>query len=158
MDLLRKSGKPLFMAVNKIDTPKSEPLVADFYAMGVEELYPISAEHGTGVAELLDALYPLMSPKTDDATIEIPKIAVVGRPNVGKSTFINTLLGESRLIVSDVPGTTRDSIDTLVRHKESDYLFIDTAGIRRRGKIDPGIERYSVARAMRSLGRRTSQY
>ena len=153
MDLLRKSGNPLFLAVNKIDTPKSEPLVADFYAMGVEELYPISAEHGTGVAELLDALYPLMSPKTDDATIEIPKIAVVGRPNVGKSTFINTLLGQTRLVVSDVPGTTRDSIDTLVHHKESDYLFIDTAGIRRRGKIDPGVERYSVARAMRSLGR-----
>jgi GTP-binding protein len=153
MDLLRKSGNALFLAVNKIDTPKSEPLVADFYAMGVDELYPISAEHGTGVAELLDALYPLMSPKTDDATIEPPKIAVVGRPNVGKSTFINTLLGQTRLIVSDVPGTTRDSIDTLVRHKETDYLFIDTAGIRRRGKIDPGIERYSVARAMRSLGR-----
>ena len=154
MDLLRKSGKPVFPAANKIDTPKSEPLIGDFYALGVEEIYPISAEHGTGVAELLDALYPLMSPGTEDArSIEIPKIAVVGRPNVGKSTFINTLLGETRLVVSDVPGTTRDSIDTLVRHKESDYLFIDTAGIRRRGKIDPGVERYSVARAMRSLGR-----
>ena len=154
MDLLRKSGKPVFPAANKIDTPKSEPLIGDFYALGVEEIYPISAEHGTGVAELLDALYPLMSPATEDArSTEIPKIAVVGRPNVGKSTFINTLLGETRLVVSDVPGTTRDSIDTLVRHKESDYLFIDTAGIRRRGKIDPGVERYSVARAMRSLGR-----
>ena len=154
MDLLRKSGKPVFPAANKIDTPKSEPLIGDFYALGVEEIYPISAEHGTGVAELLDALYPLMSPAMEGArSIEIPKIAVVGRPNVGKSTFINTLLGETRLVVSDVPGTTRDSIDTLVRHKESDYLFIDTAGIRRRGKIDPGVERYSVARAMRSLGR-----
>ena len=154
MDLLRKSGKPVFPAANKIDTPKSEPLIGDFYVLGVEEVYPISAEHGTGVAELLDALYPLMSPGTEDArSTEIPKIAVVGRPNVGKSTFINTLLGETRLVVSDVPGTTRDSIDTLVRHKESDYLFIDTAGIRRRGKIDPGVERYSVARAMRSLGR-----
>ena len=154
MDLLRKSGKPVFPAANKIDTPKSEPLIGDFYVLGVEEVYPISAEHGTGVAELLDALYPLMSPGTEDArSTEIPKIAVVGRPNVGKSTFINTLHGETRLVVSDVPGTTRDSIDTLVRHKESDYLFIDTAGIRRRGKIDPGVERYSVARAMRSLGR-----
>ena len=154
MDLLRKSGKPVFPAANKIDTPKSEPLIGDFYVLGVEEVYPISAEHGTGVAELLDALYPLMSPGTEDArSTEIPKIAVVGRPNVGKSTFINTLLGETRLVVSDMPGTTRDSIDTLVRHKESDYLFIDTAGIRRRGKIDPGVERYSVARAMRSLGR-----
>src|SRR5437773_4116979 len=94
-----------------------------------------------------------MSPESEVAPSDIPNIAVVGRPNVGKSTFINTLLGETRLVVSDVPGTTRDSIDTLVRHKESDYLFIDTAGIRRRGKIDPGVERYSVARAMRSLGR-----
>src|SRR5438093_2577779 len=154
MDLLRKSGKPLFAAANKIDTPKSEPLIGDFYALGVEEVYPISAEHGPRVAELLDGLYPLMSPGTEDASSpEIPNFAVVGRPNVGKSTFINTLLGETRLVVSDVPGTTRDSIDTLVRHKESDYLFIDTAGIRRRGKIDPGVERYSVARAMRALGR-----
>src|SRR5438309_9414747 len=86
-------------------------------------------------------------------SIDMPKIAVVGRPNVGKSTFINTLLGETRLVVSDVPGTTRDSIDTLVRHKQAEYLFIDTAGIRRRGKIDPGVERFSVARAKRSLGR-----
>ena len=154
MDLLRKSGKPIFPAANKIDTPKSDLLIGDFYALGVEEVYPISAEHGTGVAELLDALYPLISPKPEGArSVEPPKIAVVGRPNVGKSTFINTLLGETRLVVSDVPGTTRDSIDTLVRHKDSDYLFIDTAGIRRRGKIDPGVERYSVARAMRSLGR-----
>ena len=153
MDLLRKSGKPLFVVANKLDTPKSDLLIADFYALGVDNLYPISAEHGTGVAELLDELYPLMSPEGEDKKIELPKIAVVGRPNVGKSTFINTLLGEARLVVSDAPGTTRDAIDTLVRHKGSEYLFIDTAGIRRRGKIDPGIERYSVARAMRSLGR-----
>ena len=154
MDLLRGVEKPVFLAVNKIDTPKSEPLLGDFFALGVEPLYPVSAEHGDGVAELLDALYPLIPPPAGEAPpAEIPKIAVVGRPNVGKSTFINTLLGETRLIVSDVPGTTRDSIDTLVRHKKAEYLFIDTAGIRRRGKIDPGVERYSVARAMRSLGR-----
>jgi GTP-binding protein len=154
MDLLRKSGKPVFLAANKIDTPKCEALIGEMYALGVEEVYPVSAEHGAGVAELLDAVYPLLSAGPEGVTpIEPPKIAVVGRPNVGKSTFINTLLGETRLVVSDVPGTTRDSIDTLVRHKDSDYLFIDTAGIRRRGKIDPGVERYSVARAMRSLGR-----
>ena len=154
MDLLRKSGKPVFLAANKIDTPKCEPLIGEMYALGVEEVYPVSAEHGAGVAELLDAVYPLLSAEADGVkAVEPPKIAVVGRPNVGKSTFINTLLGETRLVVSDVPGTTRDSIDTLVRHKDLDYLFIDTAGIRRRGKIDPGVERYSVARAMRSLGR-----
>ena len=153
MGLLRKAAKPMFVAINKIDTPKSDPLVADFYSLGIEELYPLSAEHGDGVADLLDALYPLMSSEAEVAPSDIPKIAVVGRPNVGKSTFINTLLGETRLVVSDVPGTTRDSIDTLVRHKQAEYLFIDTAGIRRRGKIDPGVERFSVARAMRSLGR-----
>lgn len=154
MDLLRGVPKPVYVAINKIDTPKSDPLVGEFYALGVEPLYPLSAEHGAGVAELLDALYPRFPSGAEEApSAEIPKIAVVGRPNVGKSTFINTLLGESRLVVSDIPGTTRDSIDTLVRHKKAEYLFIDTAGIRRRGRIDPGVERYSVARAMRSLGR-----
>jgi len=121
MGLLRKAAKPMFVAINKIDTPKSDPLVADFYSLGIEELYPLSAEHGDGVADLLDALYPLMSSETEVAPSDIPKIAVVGRPNVGKSTFINTLLGETRLVVSDVPGTTRDSIDTLVRHKQATW-------------------------------------
>jgi GTP-binding protein len=154
MDLLRKASKPLFVAINKIDTPKSDSLVGDFYALGVEALYPLSAEHSSGVDDLLDALHPMMSPDGEGTTAgEIPRIAVVGRPNVGKSTFINMLLGDDRLIVSDVPGTTRDSIDTIVRHKDKDYVFIDTAGMRRRGKIDPGVERYSVARAMQSLGR-----
>jgi GTP-binding protein len=154
MDLLRKAGKPLFVAANKIDTPKSDPLIGDLYTLGVDTVYPVTAEHGTGVAELLDALYSLMPAQDEpDKPVQIPKIAVVGRPNVGKSTFINTLLGKTRLVVSDVPGTTRDSIDTLVRYKDCEYLFIDTAGIRRRGKIDPGVERYSVARAMQSLGR-----
>src|SRR2546428_10618886 len=117
-------------------------------------LSPLSAEHGVGVEELLDDLYHLLPAATEGATTaDIPKVAVVGRPNVGKSTFINTLLGEPRLVVNDIPGTTRDAIDTLVRYKKAEYLFIDTAGIRRRGKIDPGVERYSVARAMRALGR-----
>lgn len=152
-DLLRGVKKPVFVAINKIDTPKSDPLISDFYALGMEPLYPLSAEHGAGVAELLDALYLLLPAATEGPTADIPKIAVVGRPNVGKSTFINTLLGEPRLVVHEVPGTTRDAIDTLVHYKKAAYLFIDTAGIRRRGRIDPGVERYSVARAMRALGR-----
>ncbi len=153
-DLLRGVKKPVFVAINKIDTPKSDPLISDFYVLGMAPLYPLSAEHGAGVAELLDALYPLFPAATEGAaTTDTPKVAVVGRPNVGKSTFINTLLGEPRLVVCEVPGTTRDAIDTLVRYKNAAYLFIDTAGIRRRGKIDPGVERYSVARAMRALGR-----
>ncbi len=152
--LLRGVTKPVFFAVNKIDTPKAEPLVADFYQLGKDELYPVSAEHGIGVAELLDAIYPLL-PATDGAgeLLQLPRIAVVGRPNVGKSTLVNALLGEERVVVSDVPGTTRDPIDSLVTHEGKRYIFTDTAGIRRRGKIDRGIEGYSVMRSLRAIGR-----
>ena len=152
--LLRGTTKPLFIAVNKIDTPKVEPLVADFYQLGIDQLYPISSEHGMGVAELLDAIYPLL-PSFDEQqeSHSMPRVAVVGRPNVGKSTLVNTVLGEDRVVVSDVPGTTRDSIDSLAVYEGRRYLFTDTAGIRRRGKIDRGIEGYSVARSLRAIGR-----
>ena len=152
--LLRGTTKPLFVAVNKIDTPKSDPLVADFYQLGTDMLYPISAEHGIGVAELLDALYPLLPPVEEgEMRSETPRVAVVGRPNVGKSTLVNTVLGEDRVVVSDVPGTTRDTIDSLATYQGRQYLFTDTAGSRRRGKIDRGIEGYSVARSLRAIGR-----
>ncbi len=154
VQLLRGIAKPVFVAVNKIDTPKADPLIADFYQLGIADLYPVSAEHGIGVAELLDAIYPLL-PATDDTEdlSQLPRIAVVGRPNVGKSTLINAILGEERVVVSDVPGTTRDPIDSLVIHGGKRYLFTDTAGIRRRGKIDRGIEGYSVMRSLRAIGR-----
>ena len=152
--LLRGTAKPLFVVVNKIDTPKVEPLVADFYQLGIEHLYPISAEHGLGVAELLDAIYDLL-PSNDEAAAlhAMPRVAIVGRPNVGKSTLLNAVLGEERAVVSEVPGTTRDAIDSLVVYDDRRYLLTDTAGIRRRGKIDRGIEGYSVARAIRAIGR-----
>jgi GTP-binding protein len=154
MNLLRPVTKPVFFAVNKIDTPKSEPLLADFYQLGVEAIFPISAEGGMGVDELLEALLPYLPQVPDEvAQLEIPRIAVVGRPNVGKSTLVNAILGEKRLIVSDIPGTTRDPIDSLVTREGQRYVFTDTAGIRRRGRIDRGIEGYSVVRAMRALGR-----
>jgi GTP-binding protein len=154
VDLLRGAKKPLFVAVNKIDTPKSEPLLADFYRLGFDQLYPVSAEHGLGVDELLEAIVPLLpEPEEEPEAAEIPKIAVVGRPNAGKSTLVNALLGQERMVVSDVPGTTRDSIDTVVAYKGRRYLFTDTAGIRRRGRVERGIEGYSVARAMRAMGR-----
>ncbi len=151
--LLRGVTKPLFYVINKIDTPKSEPLLADFYKLGADELYPISAEHGLGVAELLDDIYPLL-PSVDEADVPpLPRVAVVGRPNVGKSTLVNALLGEERVVVSNVPGTTRDPIDSLVTHQDQRYVFTDTAGIRRRGKIDRGVEGYSVLRSLRAIGR-----
>ncbi|MCA1957041.1 MAG: ribosome biogenesis GTPase Der [Nitrospira sp.] len=152
--LLRGVTKPVFVAVNKIDTPQAEPLTADFYQAGVDTLFPISAEHGLGVAELLDAIYPLLpTVQESEERHQTPRIAVVGRPNVGKSTLVNALLGEERAIVSDVPGTTRDPIDSLATHKGRRYLFTDTAGIRRRGKIDRGVEGYSVLRSLRAIGR-----
>jgi GTP-binding protein len=152
--LLRGNQKPVFFAVNKIDTPKADPLIADFYRLGKGELYPISAEHGDGVAELLDAVYPLLPPSEEAGGLDqLPRIAVVGRPNVGKSTLVNALLGEDRVVVSEIPGTTRDPIDSLVIHEGRRYIFTDTAGIRRRGKIDRGIEGYSVLRSLRAIGR-----
>jgi GTPase len=151
---LRGTTKPVFFVVNKIDTPKAEPLVADFYRLGKDEFYPVSAEHGTGVSDLLDVLYPLL-PATDDATelTHLPRIAIVGRPNVGKSTLVNAVLGEERVVVSDIPGTTRDPVDSLVTHEDKRFIFTDTAGIRRRGRIDAGIEGYSVMRSLRAIGR-----
>lgn len=152
--LLRGTSKPVFFAINKVDTPKAEPLLADFYKLGQDQLYPISAEHGLGVAELLDAIFPLL-PERDDVNdlSEVPRIAIVGRPNVGKSTLVNSVLGEDRVVVSDLPGTTRDPIDSLATYQGRRYIFTDTAGIRRRGRIDRGIEGYSVARSLRAIGR-----
>jgi len=154
VQLLRGTTKPLFVVINKIDTPKTEVLVADFYQLGIESLFPVSAEHGIGVADLLDALYPLLSDQQDaEEQNPIPRVAVVGRPNVGKSTLVNAVLGEERVVVSDVPGTTRDAVDSLATYEGRQYLFTDTAGIRRRGKVDRGIEGYSVARSLRAIGR-----
>ncbi len=152
--LLRGLRKPVFFAINKLDTPKSDPLVADFYRLGQDRLYPLSAEHGLGVAELLDAIVPLLPESTDqDDDREVPRVAIIGRPNVGKSTLVNTLLGQERVLVSEVPGTTRDPIDSMVTYQNRRYLLTDTAGIRRRGRIDRGIEGYSVARSLRAIGR-----
>ncbi|OLB56913.1 MAG: ribosome biogenesis GTPase Der [Nitrospirae bacterium 13_2_20CM_2_62_8] len=155
VSLLRGVTKPAFYTINKIDTPQSETLQADFYRLGQETLYPLSAEAGTGVDELLEAILPLLPVSGEGAepAEPPPRIAIVGRPNVGKSTLINTLLGQERMVVFELPGTTRDSVDTTVSHRGRSYIFTDTAGIRRRGRIERGIEGYSVARAMRAMGR-----
>lgn len=153
--LLRPVKKPVFYAINKVDTPSSEGLMSDFYRLGQDTLFPTSAEHGVGVDDLLEAVYPLL-PQQDEAAgpTAVTRVAVVGRPNVGKSTLINTLLNEERMVVSDVPGTTRDPIDTAVLYDGRQYILTDTAGIRRRGRIEHGaVEGFSVARAMDAMGR-----
>lgn len=154
-NILRSSNKPVFTTVNKIDSPSKDVNVPEFYSLGMGELYPISASHGTGgVGDLLDALVaviPDFMSEDEEEEEKIPKLAIVGRPNVGKSSITNFLIGEKRVIVSDKPGTTRDSIDTLVKYQGKEYILIDTAGIRKKSKVDKGIEYYSVKRALRSI-------
>ena len=147
--MLRKSHKPVVLAVNKMDsTGATPPEVYEFYDLGLGDPYPVSSLHGTGTGDILDKVCSLLP----DASLyeEDPdniKVAVIGRPNAGKSSLVNRLLGEERLIVSDIAGTTRDAIDTHVKYNDENYLFIDTAGIRKSGKITDNIERYSVLRA-----------
>lgn len=148
--LLRKSGKPVYYVVNKTEGKGIEGL-NEFYRLGVSPLFPISSEHNQGLSDLLDALYPHMAPAEEETVLDVPKVVVLGRPNVGKSTLINAILKENRLVTSDIPGTTRDTIDTWVTYEDKKYLFVDTAGIRKRGKVDYGVEQYSVSRAKSAL-------
>jgi GTP-binding protein len=151
-NILRKIDKPVLLVVNKIDTPAKQLLVNDFYSLGFSDLYPISAAQGDcGVGDLLDKVIELI-PKIEEEDVEkIPRLAIVGRPNVGKSSIVNFLLGEKRVIVSDKPGTTRDTIDTLVKYEGKEYLLTDTAGIRKRSRVEKGIEYYSVKRALNAI-------
>lgn len=154
--MLRRVDKPFFHVVNKIDGPEQEQtLLSQFYELGVDRLWGVSAEHGYGVAYFLDSLVASMAPSEEgealpDNTI---RIACIGRPNVGKSSLINRLLGEERMVVSDIPGTTRDAVDTLLERNGRNYLLIDTAGIRRKGKVTAKLEKYSVMRALSTLER-----
>lgn len=150
--ILRSSGKKVISVVNKIDGPTREERLYDFYPLGLDELVPVSAETGYGFDEMMDKLVFSLPPAAPE-TAEHPKVAVVGRPNVGKSTLINTLLGKRRLIVSPVGGTTRDSIDTICTYYGKKYLFIDTAGIRRKSKAGYSVERFSVLRSLMSIER-----
>lgn len=155
-DILRRSEKPVIVAANKGDNEQRMSEVVDFYALGLGEVIGISALHGTGTGDLLDAVVDALPHKADfDPEIEDEtlKIAIVGRPNVGKSSLLNKLLGEERSIVSEVAGTTRDAIDTRIKFYNEEITLIDTAGIRRRGKVEPGIEKYSVLRAYRAVQR-----
>jgi GTPase len=153
-EILRKTSKPIILAVNKADNTKRETEALEFYELGIGDPMPISAHHGRGVAELMDkivSLLPVMPPETVKA--ESINVAIVGRPNVGKSMLLNALVGEERAIVDDTPGTTRDAVDTPTEYKGQDILLIDTAGIRRRGKVQSGVEQYSVVRTFRAIDR-----
>ena len=179
-DLLRPSGKPLFVAVNKMDTPgtEGESPLAEFYDLGFGDIHPVSAEHGRGVGELMDAILaglaargtpapevpdepeepeetPSEEPEEEETSRDDPnreiRLAIIGRPNVGKSTLVNALLREDRFVVSEVAGTTRDSIDATLEHEGQRFVITDTAGIRRKRSIAQRVERYSVIRAMRSM-------
>lgn len=155
-NLLRKTDKPVYFVANKIDGPEQEAgLLPAFYELGVEEVWPISAEHGYGVRSLLDDLAASL-PDEGEGSLHDDKavrIAFFGRPNVGKSSLINRLLGEERMVVSDIPGTTRDSIDTLLTKNNRNYRLIDTAGIRRRGKVKEKLEKFSIIKGLAALER-----
>lgn len=154
VEMLRRVKKPVFYVVNKVDGDKLENDAADFFTLGVDTLHTISAEHNRGVNDLMDevvAALPQDSVRPDDG--EITRIAVVGRPNVGKSSLVNRLLGFERVVANPTPGTTRDSVDTLFTCNKKHYLLIDTAGIRRKGKTTQKLEKYSVVDSLRSIER-----
>jgi len=153
-DLLRSSAKPLLLVANKADNNRLEAEAVEFFNLGLGEPLPVSAYHGRGIFELMDKIaYLLPAMPVVEAEPELMKVAIVGRPNVGKSMLLNALLGEPRVIVSDVPGTTRDAIDTQLDFEGQSVLLIDTAGIKRRGRVGVGIAQYSVIRALRAIDR-----
>ena len=151
-NILRQSDKPTFLAVNKIDSHNQITMLSDFYSLAVGEPIAISALHGSGgVGDLLEEITKDIEPDDNIENDGSIKLAIVGRPNAGKSSIVNALLGEKRVIVSDVSGTTRDSIDSRLTYNEQNFVIIDTAGIRRKSKVDYGVEKFAVDRAIRSI-------
>lgn len=153
-DLLRRSAKPVYLAVNKVDNHERQLEAAEFYSMGFEHIYFLSSMSGSGTGELLDdvaAQIPEDEQATSGEEEKIPKIAIIGQPNVGKSSLLNALIGEERNIVSDIAGTTRDTIHTRYKLFQKDFILIDTAGIRRKAKVHEDLEFYSVIRAIKAL-------
>ena len=156
-DLLRRTQKPVILTANKSDNAKLRQDVVEFYSLGIGEPITISSTQGTGTGDLLDLIVDALPPEQegseDEEEEEVTRIAIVGRPNVGKSSLLNAILGFQRSIVSDVPGTTRDAIDIEFEYKDKKLILIDTAGIRRRGRVGPGVEKYSVLRSSRAIDR-----
>lgn len=154
-DLLRKSQKPVILVVNKVDSfEKFMPDVYEFYNLGIGDPQPVSASSMLGLGDLLDEVLKHFDLKEEEEIEdERPRIAIVGKPNVGKSSIINKLLGENRVIVSDIAGTTRDAIDTAITWQDKEYVFIDTAGLRRKSRIKEELERYSIIRTVTAVER-----
>jgi GTP-binding protein len=150
-NLLRKVNKPVFLAVNKVDNAKRAEDAVEFYNLGLGDYFTIASINGSGTGELLDALVEALPEKEDDQEDELPRFAVVGRPNAGKSSFINALIGEERYIVTDIAGTTRDAIDTKYNRFGFEFNLVDTAGIRRKSKVKEDLEFYSVMRSVRAI-------
>ena len=151
-NILRQSGKPVVVAVNKLDNPESLYMINDFYSLALGDPVGISALHGSGgVGDLLDIITEDFSDDVVEEEDDTIKIAIVGRPNAGKSSIVNSLLNENRVIVSDVSGTTRDSIDSRITYKDKDFIIVDTAGIRKKAKVEYGVEKFAVDRAIRSI-------
>jgi GTP-binding protein len=151
--IVRRYDKPVFYVVNKVDSQKREAETADFYALGCDKVYAVSTAHGLGLGDLLDDMALIAGPESPEEAGQGIKIAVVGRPNTGKSSIVNRLLGSERMIVSDMPGTTRDAIDSVVRYGEKTFTVIDTAGLRKKSRISARVEEYSVMSALRSIER-----
>lgn len=153
--MLQKSGKPVVLCVNKCDTPGNPPAeFYEFYNLGLGDPIAVSSVHGMGTGDLLDAVYPYLSfEDEDDEENDVIKVAVIGRPNAGKSSLINRIAGEQRSIVSSIAGTTRDAIDTPIHNAYGDFVFIDTAGLRRKSRVDDAIEKYSILRAQMAVER-----
>lgn len=153
-DVLRRSRKKVLLGVNKVDGPEHQHLTAEFYSLGFDRVYPVSAAHGYGLAALLGAVTEdLEEIAKEEPSDDLTKVAIVGRPNVGKSSLINRIVGAERLLVSELPGTTRDSVDIHFTLRGRNYVFIDTAGIRRKGRVKDKIEKFSVIKALQSLDR-----
>ncbi|MBM2827412.1 MAG: small GTP-binding protein [Dehalococcoidia bacterium] len=151
--LIRRAGVPMVLAANKVDNQSRSVAIPEFHRLGLGEPVPISAHHGIGVHQLMDAVTSLLPHPEEPPKVEGLKVAVVGRPNVGKSMLVNAILGEERAFVSPIPGTTRDAVDTPFMYGDAPMVLIDTAGLRRRGRIERGVEQYSVLRAMRAIQR-----
>lgn len=152
-EILRRADKPTILVANKADSAARRDAAFEFYELGLGDPLPISSYHGSGTGDLLDRIVEVLPSVEEEEAVQGPAIAIVGRPNVGKSRLLNALIGQERSIVSDVPGTTRDSLDTVIIWAGQPMTLIDTAGIRRRGRIDRGIEQFSVLRSMRAIDR-----